>query len=543
MKQFKRVQIPGLILSISIFIFVLMAVSALLMHAPNLDITAIWSDPYYRYITQFSFYQAFLSTLLSVLVAIPISHALFRREFWGKTFLLKLFATTLVLPVLVAIFGLLAIYGNSGLFASVFALFDSELPFSIFGLNGILLAHVFFNLPFACRLFLQALHAIPDKQHQLASHLGLKHWNKFRFVEWPHLLAQLPHIAGLIFMLCFTSFATVMALGGGPKSTTIELAIYQAIKFDFDLQTGALLALWQICLCATLAIFIQKISPPSALSANYHGTQNTFCHDSFFSKCWDISCITLVCLLVLPPLLMVVISGVNEQLFTVLSDIKFWLAFKNSVLIASCAALIAVFCAFFILLASRQWRLLGLNGRADKIEMLATIILVTPGLVISTGLFLLLREVGNLSSLAMYIVIAVNALMALPFVLKSLALPLLYNAQKYERLCASLGISSWHRFYHIEWKALKQPILQSVCLSFVLSIGDLSAIALFGSHRFNTLPLYLYQLLGSYQMQSAAVVALLLLILSVGVFVVIEKLFQDKTIQEKELQEIRDHHD
>lgn len=529
--SFKPVQIPGVFLAISIFLFVLIAVSSLLTYSPTLSFNDIWFDPYYRHITQFSFYQAFLSTLLSIVLAIPISHALFRRSFWGKTLLLKLFAVTLVLPVLVAVFGLLAIYGNSGLIASIFSFFDSKLPFSIFGLNGILLAHIFFNLPFACRLFLQGLNAIPDKQHQLAAHLGMKHWNKFRFVEWPHIKELLPHVAGLIFMLCFTSFATVMALGGGPKSTTIELAIYQAIKFDFDLPTGALLALWQICLCGILALSIQKISRPTALNTNYQGPKNTFYHDSALLKCWDIIWIFIVILLVIPPLVMVVISGLNQQLLIVLTDIKFWEAFKNSLLIALFASLIAVSCAFFILLASRQWRLIDLNGRADSIEMLATIILVTPGLVISTGLFLLLREVAHFSSIAFYIVVAVNALMALPFVLKSLAQPMLHNAQKYELLCASLGVFSWNRFYWIEWKALKRPILQALCLSFVLSVGDLSAIALFGSHTFSTLPLYLFQLLGSYQMQSAAVVALVLFVLSVGIFIIIERVFKDKENQ------------
>jgi len=533
-KQIKPVQVPGVLLSIGIFTFVMMAVTALLTHSSSLNITDIWSDAYYRHITVFSFYQAFLSTLLSVVLAIPISHALSRREFWGKTLLLKLFATTLVLPILVAVFGLLAIYGNSGLLASVFVYFDFKLPFSIFGLNGILLAHVFFNLPFACRLFLQALGSIPDKQHQLAIHLGLKHWYKFRFVEWPYIRGQLPHIAGLIFMLCFTSFATVMALGGGPKSTTIELAIYQAIKFDFDLQVGALLALWQIFLCALLAVFIQKISGSALLSSNFHGAKNTFIHDSTFSRCWDFSWIGLTGLLVLPPLFMVLISGINPKIFVVLGDINFWYSFKNSLVIAFFAGLIAVCCAFFILLASRQWRLIGLNGRADKIEMLATIILVTPGLVISTGLFLLLREFGSLSAMSLYIVIAVNALMALPFALKSLAQPMLQNAQKYELLCASLGIFSLNRFYWVEWKSLRKPILQALCLSFVLSIGDLSAIALFGSHSFSTLPLYLFQLLGSYQMESAAVVALVLLVLSVGVFIVVESVFKEKVIKVKE---------
>jgi hypothetical protein len=36
----------------------------------------------------------------------------------------------------------------------------------------------------------------------------------------------------------FASFATVLSLGGGPKATTIELAIYQALSFDYDPRQG-----------------------------------------------------------------------------------------------------------------------------------------------------------------------------------------------------------------------------------------------------------------------------------------------------------------
>ncbi len=45
--------------------------------------------------------------------------------------------------------------------------------------------------------------------------------------------AQLPGLASLIFMLCFTSFTTVLALGAAP-TTTLEVAVYQALRFDFD---------------------------------------------------------------------------------------------------------------------------------------------------------------------------------------------------------------------------------------------------------------------------------------------------------------------
>ncbi len=72
---------------------------------------------------------------------------------------------------------------------------------------------------------------------------------------------------------------------------------------------------------------------------------------------------------------------------------------------------------------------------------------------------------------------------------------------------------------------LNDCVDQAFSISFMLAMGDLSAIALFGSQDFRTLPLYLFQLLGSYQMEAAAVVSVTLLLLSVGSFSLIEFLF------------------
>jgi len=35
-------------------------------------------------------------------------------------------------------------------------------------------------------------------------------------------------------MLCITSFTIVLILGGGPAAKTLEVAIYQALRFGFD---------------------------------------------------------------------------------------------------------------------------------------------------------------------------------------------------------------------------------------------------------------------------------------------------------------------
>lgn len=157
-------------------------------------------------------------------------------------------------------FGILSVYGRQGWLASLWQSLGLEWTFSPYGLQGILLAHVFFNLPMASRLLLQALENIPGEQRQLAAQLGMRGWHFFRFVEWPWLRRQIPPVAALIFMLCFASFATVLSLGGGPQATTIELAIYQALSYDYDPARAAMLALIQMVCCLGLVLLSQRLS-------------------------------------------------------------------------------------------------------------------------------------------------------------------------------------------------------------------------------------------------------------------------------------------
>ncbi|OOF28105.1 thiamine/thiamine pyrophosphate ABC transporter permease [Salinivibrio sp. IB872] len=516
---------PGSLAASLVVLLIGSALWALFSHSQDLNLEALWQDAYLRHVTVFSFKQATLSVILSVGLAIPVAHALSRREFAGKRWLLKLFAMTLVLPVLIGVFGLVAIFGRSGLIADTLQHFDLSMPFSIYGLSGILLAHVFFNLPFSAQIMVQALEGIPADQRRLATQLGLGGWQRFRHLEWPYLRQSLPHIVGLVFMLCFTSFATVMALGGGPKATTIELAIYQAIRFDFDLQTGAALALWQMMLCGTIAFVVQTFTravpnTPSEVLPLPHAL------DSRAAKCWDLLWITLVLLLVLPPLGVVLYRGLNPSALTVLADAALWQATMHSLWVATGASAIAFVLAIAVILASRHWRFHGQKRRADGIETLGAMILVVPSIVLSTGLFLLFRQFSDVFSLALWLVMGVNALMALPYLIKVLSAPAYQVAQSYHALCATLGVRGITRLRLIEWQCLRRPIARGLAVSFVLSMGDLSAISLFGSQHFQTLPLYLFRLMGSYQMDAGAAAAMLLLATSLGSYALIIRLVQ-----------------
>jgi ABC-type Fe3+ transport system permease subunit len=74
-----------------------------------------WPDAYAWRVLRFTVFQAGLSTVLSVAPAMFVARALARRRFFGRDVLLALFAVPLSLPVIVAVFGLTALYGTAGL--------------------------------------------------------------------------------------------------------------------------------------------------------------------------------------------------------------------------------------------------------------------------------------------------------------------------------------------------------------------------------------------------------------------------------------------
>ena len=217
-------------------------------------------------VLRFTVLQAALSAGLSTLLAVPVARALHRRRFRGRDGLIRLMAAPFVLPVVVAVLGLLAAFGRGGPLNSGLITIGLQ-PVSIFGLHGIVLAHIFLNLPLATRMILHGWSAIPTERFRLAASLGMPQSALFRHLEWPMLRAVLPGIAAMIFLICLTSFAIALTLGGGPKSSTIELAIYQSLRFEFDLGRGALLAALQFGLCALVTLTSLRLTVPQAFGA------------------------------------------------------------------------------------------------------------------------------------------------------------------------------------------------------------------------------------------------------------------------------------
>lgn len=458
-------------------------------------------------VTLFTIGQAVASTLLSLLFAVPVALAMARRpRFAGRAAVLAMMLLPLGLPVLPAVFGILQIWGRQGIVSEAMKTAGFG-GISIYGLGGILLAHVFFNLPLAARPMLRSLSRIPTTEWSLAASLDFPRFALFRFVEWPALLRVLPGIAGLVFMLCVTSFSIVLTLGGGPATSTLEVAIYQALKFEYDPPRALVLCVLQLML--TLGIFgLLSCFPDPEEDRSAIGNA-PFRPDgaSISSRVLDGIILVLFAGFVGAPLLAVIAAGLRADIGALLQAPLFLRALQTSLLIAIAAALLAVSFTYVVL----RGRLASLVARKTGwLFRLPEFTLLIPPLALGAGWFIVLLKLGLESNYAFAIVIAINAIMALPFTSRVLWPELRTHSIRTARLADSLDISGWDRIRIIDWPTLRAPIFTALSFAGALSLGDLGAIALFGSDDFITLPSLLYAKLGSYRSTDAAGLSLIL---------------------------------
>lgn len=466
--------------------------------------------------------QAGLSTVLSLLVGTALAWALNRLRFPGRDLVVALFGSAIVTPGLVVAFGMLAIWGRSGWINHASqALFGVSIGNLAFGLSGILFAHVVLNGAFAARILLARLDSIPTSRLKIGQSLGLSAWQRFSIIDWPALRGTLPGLAAIIFLLTFTSFPIVLLLGGGPANQTLEVAIYAAVRQDFDLLGAVRLALTQIAVCSVVILAASALAPvPSSLGTS--ATPRWRDHPPARLIQWLILIGSILGFVL--PLASVLIDGFSAGMPHLLSQPAFWWSGLSSLVIGTVSALLTLLLALGLALGrgatpNGLWRtVLGLPAFAY---------LAVPAVVLSLGFFLLVRHLGIPANLAApYVVILGNTLLSLPFAVAMIGPPLEAIARTRGKLIRSLGLSGWRQFAAVEYPLLARDIGITLALAFCFSLGDLGVIALFGTQDFQTLPLMMFRALGAYRNNDAAAIAALLLLGTIIAFIGLPRLVE-----------------
>jgi molybdate transport system permease protein len=195
---------------------------------------------------------------LTVLLLLPIGiwagRRLAYRDFPGKGIAEALVALPLVLPPTVFGFYLLVAFGAASPLGQAWqSLVGRPLVFTF---EGLLIASVIFNLPFAIQPMQRGFEAIPREVREAAACCGLSPWRALLRIElplaWPGILTAMV----LSFAHTLGEFGIVLMVGGSiPGETrTIAIAIYDRVQAFDDAAAAQMSALLLAMSLATIAL-------------------------------------------------------------------------------------------------------------------------------------------------------------------------------------------------------------------------------------------------------------------------------------------------
>ncbi|MGY5452418.1 ABC transporter permease subunit [Agarivorans sp. MS3-6] len=477
---------------------------------------AAFNDPYLWRVLRFSLWQALASAALACVGGVLIARAWFYLQPKSLAWQLRIANLCFVSPVILVVLGCVGSFGSNGFWQQI-----SPFSWNIYGLPGILIAHSFLNMPLIARYCYLQFNDIPASYWRQAKQLGFSDLQRWRNVEWPLLRSRLAGLFGLVFLLCFGSFTIVLALGGGPRSTTLEVAIYQALRYDFDPLFALQCALLQLIIAASLGWLLLGREQEDAprLKQSYIEKINASAGLCMFYR---------VALSIYYLFILSVTLGILSPLFTLNWHQLPWAQWQSSITWSLSIALqstLWVTVLGFCLLAHYAHNLnQQRRSKTNRIqELFASVMLLAPAMVITTGLFFFLIRRTDIAEYTQALVALINALMSLPFFIRSLKPALNDLVKQYRKLNLSLALPMSSQIRFIAWPLLRKPLSLALGLSMVLSLGDMGVIALIGSVDVVTLPLLLYQQLGTYQYALASATGLIMLLLCTSIFYLLDR--------------------
>ena len=478
------------------------------------------ADPGLRSVAWFTLWQAVASTALTVAIAMPGAYVMARYRFPGRRALLAIVTVPFVLPTVVV-------------GAAFLALLPRNLHDTVW---AILAAHVFFNYAVVVRTVSTLWAHVDPRLEEAARMLGASRWRAFREVTWPLLRPAVMAAASVVFLFTFTSFGTVLILGG-PRHPTLEVEIYRQTVQALDLRTAAALAILQLIAMTVLLAWWTRGQERRSIAMRLQPTMSTRRRARTLGQRAFVAVniavmLTLVCV----PLAMLVErslstpSGYGLAFYRALGEegrgtsraVPPFDTITTSLRYAAMAVVLAValgvLAAAAIAYGGGRWRRRAL----DTGLMLP---LGTSAVTIGFGMLITLdRPPLDLRSSWTIIPIA-HALVAMPFVVRAV-LPSMRAIDPHLReAAATLGARPVRVWREVDAPMVARAALVGAGFAFAVSIGEFGATSFLVRSGSPTLPIAIQQLLsrpGAVNTGQAYALAVILMIVTAVVIVLVD---------------------
>ncbi|WP_122816600.1 ABC transporter permease [Nocardioides pantholopis] len=213
--------------------FVLLPLVAILARVPWADFPTLITSESSRAALGLSLRTSATSTVLCVLLGVPMATVLARTRFRGQGLLRSLVLLPLVLPPVVGGIALLYTFGRRGLLGEHLEVLGIQVAFST---TAVVLAQTFVALPFLVVSLEGALRTAGQRYEVVAASLGAGPTTVFRRITLPLVLPGLLSGTVLAFARSLGEFGATITFAGSLEGVTrtLPLEIYLLRETDVD---------------------------------------------------------------------------------------------------------------------------------------------------------------------------------------------------------------------------------------------------------------------------------------------------------------------
>ncbi|MDU2242366.1 MAG: ABC transporter permease subunit [Paenibacillus sp.] len=170
-------------------------------------------------------------------------------ELLRKTYMIPLF-----IPGVIATYGLINLLGNHGWLARLLAQIGVTLPRIIFDEKGIIIANLWFNIPFTTMLLSSALSGIPSSVIESAKDVGAGKLRLFARFIFPLSYKTFLVALTFVFMGVIGSFTAPFLLGANSPQM-LGVSMQQVFSVFQEREQAAAMAFFSFLLCSVLGAF------------------------------------------------------------------------------------------------------------------------------------------------------------------------------------------------------------------------------------------------------------------------------------------------
>ncbi len=499
-------------------------------------VTTTLRQPFFWQVIWFTTWQAALSTLLTLIIGLPLAYVFAHYRFPGKTLVKALLTIPFVMPTVVVAVAFVTLLGEQGLVNQWLQgwLGLSAPPLHLLNTIWIIFAaHVFYNVSIVIRTVGGFWANLNPNLWQAAAVLGASPWQRFLQMTLPLLLPSIVAASLLVFLFCFTSFGVVLILGG-LQFATLEVEIYRQAVSLFNLPVAGLLALTQMVVTLVVMVYYTRLQARSSVTLELRAAHSLEAPVNRWRQRLLVGgSLVLALLILLAPLLALVwrsftldgqgftwrfyqALGVNQRQSAFF--VPPLVAVRNSLLFALITMLLSLSLgtiSALLLARPRNW----LTALLDPLFLLP---LGTSAVTLGFGYIVTLGSWRT----SLWLTPLAHTLVAMPFVVRTVLPALRRLDPRLGEAATIMGAAPGRVWWEIDLPLLYPALSVGAIFAFTISLGEFGATLLVSRPDTPTMPLIIYRALsqpGLLNYGQALAMSTLLMAVSAVSLVLIER--------------------